>query len=68
MSVEYFLDTNVLVYAFDQTAPAKQAKARKNLWHNLLWAKLVPCETVRFLELNQSIPDPLIASSPFGVT
>lgn len=28
MSAEVFLDTNVLVYAFDDTAPAKQTKAR----------------------------------------
>jgi len=28
MNAEYFLDTNVLVYAFDQTAPAKQKRAR----------------------------------------
>ncbi|PXA03469.1 VapC toxin family PIN domain ribonuclease [Coraliomargarita sinensis] len=29
MSADYFLDTNVLVYAFDQTAPEKQARARE---------------------------------------
>lgn len=28
MSVEYFLDTNVLVYSFDETAPAKRKKSR----------------------------------------
>lgn len=28
MSVEYFLDTNVLVYSFDETAPAKQEKSQ----------------------------------------
>jgi len=27
MSDRYFLDTNVLVYTFDETAPAKQAGA-----------------------------------------
>lgn len=27
MSVEYFLDTNILVYAFDQTADEKRTKA-----------------------------------------
>lgn len=31
MSAKYFLDTNVLVYAFDQTAPKKQARARELL-------------------------------------
>lgn len=29
MSVEYFLDTNVLVYSFDETAPAKREKSRE---------------------------------------
>ena len=28
MSVEYFLDTNVLVYSFDETAPAKREKSQ----------------------------------------
>jgi predicted nucleic acid-binding protein len=28
MSVEYFLDTNVVLYSFDETAPAKQEKAQ----------------------------------------
>lgn len=28
MSVEYFLDTNVLVYSFDETAPAKQERSQ----------------------------------------
>ena len=28
MSVEYFLDTNVLIYSFDETAPAKRKKSR----------------------------------------
>ena len=27
MSVDYFLDTNVLVYSFDETAPAKREKS-----------------------------------------
>lgn len=31
MNAEYFLDTNVPVYAFDQTAPEKQERARKLL-------------------------------------
>lgn len=31
MSAEYFLDTNVLVYAFDQSAPKKQVLARELL-------------------------------------
>jgi len=29
MSAEVFLDTNVLVYAYDQSEPAKQARARQ---------------------------------------
>lgn len=29
MSAEYFLDTNVLVYSFDEAAPAKRDTARK---------------------------------------
>lgn len=29
MTVEYFLDTNILVYTFDSTAPAKQSAARE---------------------------------------
>lgn len=29
MSVEFFLDTNILVYTFDQTAPTKQNRARQ---------------------------------------
>lgn len=37
MSVEYFLDTNVLVYAFDQTAPKKQERARALLDVNRDW-------------------------------
>jgi predicted nucleic acid-binding protein len=28
MSVEFFLDTNVLVYSFDETAPAKREKSQ----------------------------------------
>ena len=27
-AAEFFLDTNILVYTFDQTAPAKQTKAQ----------------------------------------
>ena len=38
MSAEYFLDTNVLVYAFDQTSPEKQEKARALLDLNRNWA------------------------------
>ena len=29
MSVEFFLDTNILVYTFDETSPAKQARGRE---------------------------------------
>ena len=29
MSAKYFLDTNILVYSFDHSAPAKQKKARQ---------------------------------------
>lgn len=29
MSADYFLDTNVLVYSFDENAPAKQDAARQ---------------------------------------
>ena len=38
MSADYFLDTNVLVYAFDQTAPEKQRRSRElmDMEHN--WA------------------------------
>jgi len=28
MTVEFFLDTNILVYTFDPTVPAKQNRAR----------------------------------------
>ena len=28
MSVEYFLDTNVLIYSFDDSSPAKQEKSK----------------------------------------
>ena len=28
MSVEFFLDTNILVYTFDETSPTKQSRAR----------------------------------------
>ncbi len=38
MSAEYFLDTNVLVYAFDQTVPEKQARARALLDVDRDWA------------------------------
>jgi len=38
MSAEYFLDTNVLVYAFDQSQPEKQARARDLLDPNRDWA------------------------------
>ena len=38
MSAEYFLDTNVLVYAFDQTAAEKQACARELLNVDRDWA------------------------------
>lgn len=31
MSAKYFLDTNILVYAFDKSAPKKQARARELL-------------------------------------
>ena len=29
MSVEFFLDTNILICTFDETSPAKQARARE---------------------------------------
>ena len=38
MSAEYFLDTNVLVYAFDQTQPEKRARARDLLDPERDWA------------------------------
>jgi len=38
MSADYFLDTNVLVYAFDQTAPEKQRRARELLDVDRQWA------------------------------
>jgi predicted nucleic acid-binding protein len=31
MSAKYFLDTNIVVYAFDKSAPKKQAQARELL-------------------------------------
>lgn len=37
MSADYFLDTNVLVYAFDQSAPEKQAIARSLSQPNHAW-------------------------------
>ena len=33
MPAEFFLDTNVLVYTFDQTDPEKQKKARELVEH-----------------------------------
>lgn len=38
MSAEYFLDTNVLVYAFDQSAPEKQSRAKELLDVDRNWA------------------------------
>lgn len=38
MSAEYFLDTNVLVYAFDQTHPKKRERARDLLDPKRDWA------------------------------
>jgi predicted nucleic acid-binding protein len=38
MSAEYFLDTNVIVYAFDQTSPRKQAIARELIDAERNWA------------------------------
>jgi predicted nucleic acid-binding protein len=38
MSADYFLDTNVLVYAFDQSAPEKQGRARELLDVDRNWA------------------------------
>ena len=38
MSAEYFLDTNVLVYAFDQTQPEKQERAPDLLDPERDWA------------------------------
>jgi|ABPU01.1.fsa_nt_gi predicted nucleic acid-binding protein len=38
MSVEYFLDTDVLVYAFDQTSPGKQSQARELIEVDRSWA------------------------------
>jgi predicted nucleic acid-binding protein len=35
MSVEFFLDTNILVYTFDETSPAKQSRARELVEHAL---------------------------------
>lgn len=37
MSAEIFLDTNVVVYAFDQTAPAKRERARAIIRGDLDW-------------------------------
>jgi predicted nucleic acid-binding protein len=37
MPAEIFLDTNVLVYAFDQTAPAKRDRAREIIRGELDW-------------------------------
>ena len=38
MSADYFLDTNVLVYAFDQTASDKQSRARDLLDVDRNWS------------------------------
>jgi len=38
MSADLFLDTNVLVYAFDKTAPAKQAIARSLIQGDANWS------------------------------
>jgi len=38
MSAEYFLDTNILVYAFDKSAPKKRAIALSIIQPNTKWA------------------------------
>lgn len=38
MSAEYFLDTNVLVYAFDPDHPDKQQRARELMLDDVPWA------------------------------
>jgi len=38
MSADFFLDTNVLVYAFDKTAPAKQTIARSLIQGEANWS------------------------------
>lgn len=35
-AAEFFLDTNILVYTFDQTAPTKQTKAQALLEQALM--------------------------------
>lgn len=38
MSAEYFLDTNVLVYAFEPDRPDRQARARQLMTDDVPWA------------------------------
>jgi predicted nucleic acid-binding protein len=38
MSADYFLDTNVIVYAFDRSAPKKQARAKELMDMDRNWA------------------------------
>lgn len=50
--VEFFLDTNILVYTFDKTAPAKQARATQLLEQALLGQGCISFQVVQeFLNL-----------------
>jgi predicted nucleic acid-binding protein len=51
-AAEFFLDTNVLVYTFDQTAPVKQAKAQALLEQALLGEGCISFQVIQeFLNL-----------------
>ena len=51
-AAEFFLDTNILVYTFDQTAPAKQTKAQALLEQALMGNGCISFQVIQeFLNL-----------------
>ena len=65
MSVE-FVDTNVVVYAYDTSAGAKRAQARdllERLWHDATGALSVQVLQELFVTLTRKVPRPLEGAS-----
>jgi|GEM_PF-922477 len=60
MSVEYFLDTNILIYSFDEKAPEKQERSQM-LIEKVYSKDLQPGR--RFCELE--LRNPFTPHSPF---
>ena len=59
---KYFLDTNILVYAYDKTDPSKQQKAQDLLKEGLKSEKAVISSQVLsefYVTLTQKLPQPL---------